>query len=214
MGTDGHGVTTLVAFHGCPLRCKYCLNPQCFSSSGILSELTPEELYNQVKKDELYFLATYGGVTFGGGEPLLRSGFIKEFLELGAKKWHTTIETSLNVDREHLLLLKPYIDHYIVDVKDMNSKTYKAYTTESNYKVLCNLKWLVNEGLADKVTIRIPKIFKYNDSKDQQISKVKLQEMGFSRFDLFEYKLADGFWENRKRKKMLEKNEIHNTGII
>ena len=24
---DGEGVTTLVAFHGCPLRCKYCLNP-------------------------------------------------------------------------------------------------------------------------------------------------------------------------------------------
>ena len=23
---DGEGVTTLVAFHGCPLHCKYCLN--------------------------------------------------------------------------------------------------------------------------------------------------------------------------------------------
>ena len=28
LSTDGEGVTTLVAFHGCPLRCKYCLNPQ------------------------------------------------------------------------------------------------------------------------------------------------------------------------------------------
>ena len=27
--TDGTGVTTLVAFHGCPLHCQYCLNPQC-----------------------------------------------------------------------------------------------------------------------------------------------------------------------------------------
>ncbi|MCB6973223.1 carboxypeptidase-like regulatory domain-containing protein [Butyricimonas sp. DFI.6.44] len=26
--TDGEGVSTLVAFHGCPLRCRYCLNPQ------------------------------------------------------------------------------------------------------------------------------------------------------------------------------------------
>ena len=24
---DGDGVTTLVVFHGCPLRCRYCLNP-------------------------------------------------------------------------------------------------------------------------------------------------------------------------------------------
>ena len=29
MGTDGHGITTLVAFHGCTLHCKYCLNPIC-----------------------------------------------------------------------------------------------------------------------------------------------------------------------------------------
>ena len=28
---DGEGVTTLVAFHGCPLHCKYCLNPQSLS---------------------------------------------------------------------------------------------------------------------------------------------------------------------------------------
>ena len=27
LATDGKGVTTLVAFSGCPLRCKYCLNP-------------------------------------------------------------------------------------------------------------------------------------------------------------------------------------------
>lgn len=29
MGLDGRGVTTLVTFMGCQLRCKYCLNEQC-----------------------------------------------------------------------------------------------------------------------------------------------------------------------------------------
>lgn len=29
MGIDGNGVTTLVAFMGCPLKCRYCLNDQC-----------------------------------------------------------------------------------------------------------------------------------------------------------------------------------------
>jgi len=24
IGVDGTGVTTLVAFHGCPLNCRYC----------------------------------------------------------------------------------------------------------------------------------------------------------------------------------------------
>ena len=40
--TDGQGVSTLVAFHGCPLHCKYCLNPQSldrgrFCQGGVAS---------------------------------------------------------------------------------------------------------------------------------------------------------------------------------
>ena len=27
IATDGKGVTTLVAMHGCPLSCRYCINP-------------------------------------------------------------------------------------------------------------------------------------------------------------------------------------------
>ena len=71
IGVDGEGVTTLVAFHGCPLRCQYCLNPKALSPNGVWKRYTPEELYNHVKQDELYFCATGGGVTFGGGEPLI-----------------------------------------------------------------------------------------------------------------------------------------------
>lgn len=70
LGTDGAGVTTLVGFRGCPLGCRYCLNPECVSDGVKTLYLTPEELYNRVKQDRLYFLATGGGVTFGGGEPL------------------------------------------------------------------------------------------------------------------------------------------------
>lgn len=64
MGTDGHGVTTLVAFHGCPLRCKYCLNPQCLSDNAKVMMKTPEEVMQAIRKDELYYLATNGGVTY------------------------------------------------------------------------------------------------------------------------------------------------------
>ena len=50
--TDGEGVTTLVAFHGCPLDCKYCLNPQC--KSYIREYLNPKQLYDKVKIDDIY----------------------------------------------------------------------------------------------------------------------------------------------------------------
>ena len=80
--TDGEGVTTLVAFHGCPLRCKYCINSQCNAVDGIKEILTPQQLYEKVKIDDIYFLVTGGGIMFGGGEPLLRYDFITEFRKI------------------------------------------------------------------------------------------------------------------------------------
>ena len=72
--TDGDGVTTLVGLKGCPLACKYCLNPQCGTAKS--ERLTADELYEKVRIDDLYFIATGGGITFGGGEPLLGDGKI------------------------------------------------------------------------------------------------------------------------------------------
>ena len=112
--TDGEGVTTLVAFHGCPLRCKYCLNPQSFAQEGVWKQYDCEQLYEEVKIDELYFLATHGGVTFGGGEPALQSNFISEFRRLCGTGWKITIETSLNEPQENIERLLPMVDCYIV----------------------------------------------------------------------------------------------------
>lgn len=66
LSTDGDGVTTLVAFHGCPLHCYYCLNPQSLGDGSRFREYSPEELYAETRVDELYYMATNGGVTFGG----------------------------------------------------------------------------------------------------------------------------------------------------
>ena len=77
MLVDGDGITTLVCFHGCPLRCKWCINPFSFNPDTKVAWMTPQMLYDKVRLDELYFVATGGGVTFGGGEPLLYPGFLK-----------------------------------------------------------------------------------------------------------------------------------------
>ena len=60
--TDGTGVTTLVAFHGCPLSCRYCLNSQCLRPDGVWQRLTAEEILQQTVVDDLYFQATGGGI--------------------------------------------------------------------------------------------------------------------------------------------------------
>ena len=67
MTTDGTGVSTLVGAYGCPLKCRYCLNPLAWNPETLKKciPMSPETLYEKVKIDALYFLATGGGITFG-----------------------------------------------------------------------------------------------------------------------------------------------------
>lgn len=185
--TDGEGVTTLVGFHGCPLHCEYCLNAQCLQADGVWCRLTPGELYSEVEIDDLYFMATGGGICFGGGEPLLRSDFIKAFAEIMNPEWKLTIETSLNVPLENVKAIASLVQMWYVDIKDMNPDIYKAYGCKENKQVVSNLQWLAANGYADKVIIRLPLIPEYNTDEDRQQSQQQLEKMGFTNFDKFNY---------------------------
>ena len=185
--TDGEGVTTLVGFHGCPLHCQYCLNAQCLQADGVWCRLTPGELYSEVEIDDLYFVATGGGICFGGGEPLLHSDFIKAFAEIMNPEWKLTIETSLNVPLENVKAIASLVQMWYVDIKDMNPDIYKAYGCKENKLVISNLQWLAANGYADKVIIRLPLIPEYNTDEDRQRSQQQLEEMGFTNFDKFNY---------------------------
>ena len=185
--TDGDGVTTLVAFHGCPLHCKYCLNPQCLSPDGVLRTITLSELYSEVEIDDLYFVTTGGGICFGGGEPLLRSKFIEEFVKIMNPEWSIILETSLNVPLKQLEMVAPLVNEFVVDVKDMDEPIYKAYTMQDNNMVVSNLKWLAENRYTDKTIVRLPLIPYYNTDTTQEKSRKQLERMGFYRFDIFEY---------------------------
>lgn len=189
LGRDGEGVTTLAAFHGCPLRCKYCLNPQCLREEGVYDFLTPQELLEKVKIDDLYFQATGGGITFGGGEPATYSRFIEEFRSISNPVWKINIETSLNVSREHIERIAPFVHQFIIDIKDMNSDIYKAYTDITNTQVRDNLEYLSQARLSSKCLIRIPLIHNFNTQADTEYSKRILMRMGYTDFNEFEYQV-------------------------
>ena len=188
IAVDGDGVNTLVVFMSCPLRCKYCLNPQTLDAGLPHRTLTPDELYEETRKDELYFLATGGGVTFGGGEPLLRPDFIRAFRSLCGDEWKLNVETSLNVPEDNVRGLMPVIDYWFIDIKDMDPEIYRKYTGKDNERVRENLRLLADSGFAAKCTIRIPHIPGYNEDADRGRSIKELEAMGFSDFDRFEYK--------------------------
>lgn len=184
--TDGKGVSTLAAFHGCPLRCQYCLNPQCHRE-GAWHTFTPEELFDAVKIDQLYFLATGGGITFGGGEPAMHPDFIVRFREICGPEWNLTLETSLNVPADNVRKLSSVINQYIVDIKETNDEIYQRYTGLSNRKALDNLQWLLQEGRSDDIIVRLPLIEGFNTQENIQRSTERLRTMGAKSFDVFKY---------------------------
>lgn len=189
LSTDGDGVTTLVAFHGCPLRCRYCLNPQSLGDGGRFREYSPGELYAETRIDELYFIATNGGVTFGGGEPCLRPQFIREFRELCGSTWQLNLETSLNVPSTNIEALLPVVNTLIIDIKDMNSDIYRSYTGQSNGLVIDNIRLIADAGRQSDCIVRIPLIPNYNTEADREASRKALEALGFYRFDLFTYQI-------------------------
>ena len=187
--TDGDGVTTLIISKGCPLRCKYCLNPYSFDEKTPAKLFSPEELYGKLKIDSLYFMATGGGVTFGGGEPLLHADFIAEFRKICGADWHINIETSLNVPEENVKTALAAANFFIVDIKDMDADIYRAYTGRDNALVKRNLRLIAQAGRASDVRVRLPLIPGYNDADTRAHSKNELVEMGFTCFDEFRYSL-------------------------
>ena len=186
METDGEGVTTLVAGAGCPLHCKWCINKKLLQE-GTPQHVTAEELFERVKVDSLYFLASGGGITFGGGEPLLYADFIRDFRRLCPSEWKITVETSLFVPRNYLAAVTEAVDFFIVDCKDMNEDTYRAYAGEDVSVMKENLEFLLQRIGPDWIIVRVPLIPEYNTAQAQESSAVELRDMGVNRLDIFEY---------------------------
>ena len=188
INSEGNGVSTLIGCMGCPLRCAYCFNPFTWDDSLKPKKYTVDELYDEVKLDNLYFLATGGGLVFGGGEPLLYHDFIKEFIKKYAKTgWKFTLETSLSVKKESLENIIHCIDYFIVDTKDMDKTRYELYTKGDYDLFLSNLKYLIETVESDRIRVRVPKIPKLNTYADVRSNYEILKSMGFSEIEIFDY---------------------------
>lgn len=187
IGVDGQGVTTLAAFHGCGLHCRYCLNPPCLESAEGLPHYTPQQLYNLVGVDNLYFIATGGGVCFGGGEPLLRIAFIEEFKSLCGKSWRLTAESSLQVPQQAVTAATRVVDYFIVDIKESNPDIYNAYTGGDSQRAWDNLEHLLALTGPERVMVRVPLIPEYNSEDDCVKTVTRLHEMGVKQIDRFTY---------------------------
>ena len=89
---DGPGIRFVVFMQGCPMRCRYCHNPDTWGAGG--EARSSEELVKEALRYRSYFRKN-GGVTVSGGEPLLQLDFLLDlFARLKREGVHTCLATS------------------------------------------------------------------------------------------------------------------------
>ena len=146
---DGPGIRYVIFFKGCPLRCKYCHNPDTWKMEGGM-ELTVDEIVSRAIRYKGYFGAQ-GGVTCTGGEPLVQLDFLIElFKALKAKGINTCLDTSgilyRKDDPRYHELIK-YTDLVLLDIKHIDNEEHKILTGMPNDRVLEFAEFLSDNGI-------------------------------------------------------------------
>ena len=145
---DGPGIRFVIFLQGCPLRCKYCHNPDTWGAGG--QEYTAEEVVQRALKYRNYF-GQGGGVTVTGGEPLLQIDFVTElFTLLKAQGIHTCVDTSgftfNEKTEEKFQKLLAVTDLFLLDIKHIDDTACKALTGQTNENTLRFAKYLSENG--------------------------------------------------------------------
>ena len=216
---DGPGIRTVVFLKGCPLRCRWCANPenlhdkvqigflpslckqcgrcgkvcprgailpgpdrrihrdrcvrcaQCVEACccGALvrygEEMTVEAVYDQVRRDKIFYEASGGGVTVSGGEPLTHADVVAALFALCREEGiHTCVETCGCVPSSALERVLPLTDLFYFDLKLMDGEKHREYTGRDNGQILSNARLLAGRGV--NLLFRQPLIPGVNDGEE------------------------------------------------
>ena len=148
---DGPGIRLVVFFQGCPLRCKYCHNPETWDIHGG-NEITSEEILALYEKNKAFY--SKGGITATGGEPLLQLDFLTELFQKAKNAGiHTCLDTSgIVFNRSNSEKLKTFgkllkvTDLVMLDIKHIDSEKHKYLTGTGNENVLEFARFVSENG--------------------------------------------------------------------
>lgn len=181
---DGPGIRTTVFLKGCPLRCRWCHNPEGLLATPeevdriyrleekeirvkeVLGRfMSPADVVAEVMKDQPFYEESNGGATISGGEPLQQIAFLVELLTLLKEQGvHTTLDTSGFAPNVAIQQVTSLADLFLYDIKHMAAFDHQSLTGVQNDMVLHNLRYLVKAGRT--VVIRYPMIPGMNDSEE------------------------------------------------
>jgi len=134
-------------------------------------KITVEHLIRVLKKDEIIYRKSNGGITLSGGEPLVQWKFATELLKAcKAQGWHTAIETTGQGTEEAVESVFPFVDQVLLDVKTMDSELHKKVTGVTTDIIRKNAKRITEIA---QTIIRIPTIPTINDSDENYIKTIE-----------------------------------------
>ena len=155
-------------------------------------EVTGEELARECLADRSFYDVSGGGITLSGGEPVLQSGFLAEFLPLLKESGiHVLLETAGHYSWARLKPLLKMLDEVYYDYKLPGPIEYRNVVGGDQELILENLANLL--ALQVPTTVRVPVVPGYNTAPDQ-VSRTgrTLFSLGVRKIQLLKY---NHLWE-------------------
>ena len=196
---DGGGIRTIVFLKGCPLRCKWCCNPEGqhynvekMTLGGkekvVGQDVTVGEIIDIVERDRIYYRRSGGGLTLSGGESLTQPDFAVALLKTAKERGiNTAMESTGFADFSVISRYLPYLDLYLMDIKHMNSAKHKEFTSQPNELILENAKKITDAGT--RLIVRTPVIPTFNATKEEigEIAKFASSLKGVTQMHILPY---------------------------
>ena len=196
---DGGGIRTIVFLKGCPLRCKWCCNPEGqhyeiekMTLGGkekvVGQDVTVGEIIDIVERDRVYYRRSGGGLTLSGGESLTQPDFAVALLKAAKERGiHTAMESTGFADFSVISRYLPYLDLYLMDIKHINSAKHKEFTSQPNERILENAVKITNAGT--RLIVRTPVVPTFNATKEEigEIAKFASSLKGVTEMHILPY---------------------------
>ena len=145
---DGPGVRFVIFMQGCPLRCKYCHNPDSLSNK-LNWQMSVDEVFERYDGVKEF---VKGGITVTGGEPLIQIDFVIElFKHAKLRHIHTALDTSgVIFDRKNTKKIDKllcFTDLVLLDIKHIDDGEHKKLTGVSNKNILDFARYLSEKSV-------------------------------------------------------------------
>lgn len=140
---DGPGVRFVVFLQGCPLRCRYCHNPDTWDPRGGHA-VTSAEVVEQIESCRSFLS---GGVTLSGGEPLAQPEFAIDLLRRCRRAgFHTAVDTAGSYPLSHSAPVIDEADLLLLDIKALDDALCRDLTGHGSRNTLDTLDYCERHG--------------------------------------------------------------------